>query len=419
MRRSHGIVGLCILFVMLALVACAGEAGPAGPAGPEGAQGLPGPEGAEGLPGAPGLPGQDGASFSPPTYIGSQVCAECHGELYDLFAQSGHPWTLTKVVDGERPDYPISDIPNPPEGYTWDDISYVVGGYNRKARFLDQDGFIITGDADSATQYNFYNPDLELGDEWVAYHAGEELGFDCGSCHATGYSPEGNQNGMSGVVGTWAAGGIQCEQCHGPGSLHVSHPVSFGMAVDRDAEDCGQCHSRDIVEELDANEGLILHHDQYDELFQGKHIAVDCVVCHDPHGGVVHLRNSAPSSTRTECENCHFNEAQNFRLDPHTKDCVTCHMPLVTKSAVGDPERFTGDERTHLMAIDPNQIEQFSEDGSMALSQLGLNFVCRQCHVEGGAASLKSDEELIAVANNYHAPPAPEIVEPVESEEAP
>jgi hypothetical protein len=94
-------------------------------------------------------------------------------------------------------------------------------------------------------------------------------------------------------------------------------------------------------------------------------------------------------------------------------------MPLVTKSAVGDPERFTGDERTHLMAIDPNQIEQFSEDGSMALSQLGLNFVCRQCHVEGGAASLKSDEELIAVANNYHAPPAPEIVEPVESEEAP
>jgi predicted CXXCH cytochrome family protein len=420
MKRSNGIVALCVLFLILALVACAGETGPTGPPGPEGPQGLPGAEGQQGLPGAPGPPGQDGVSFSPPSYIGSEACAECHGELYDLFAQSAHPWTLSRIVDGEQPDYPLGDIPGPPEGYTWDDISYVVGGYNRKARFVDQDGFVITGDEGATTQYNFYNPELDLGDEWVAYHAGEELSFDCGVCHTTGYSPEGNQNGMPGVVGTWAAGGIQCEQCHGPGSLHASHPVSFGMTVDRDSEDCGICHSRDVVEELDASEGLILHHDQYDELFQGKHIAIDCVVCHDPHMGVAQLRNVGDGpTTRTLCENCHFDAAQNFKLAPHTRDCVTCHMPLVTKSAVGDPERFTGDERTHLMAIDPNQIEQFSEDGTMALSQLGLNFVCRQCHVEGGFASPKSDEELIAAANDYHAPPAPEpeSVEPAEPEE--
>lgn len=79
-------------------------------------------------------------------------------------------------------------------------------------------------------------------------------------------------------------------------------------------------------------------------------------------------------------------------------------MPKVTKSAVGDPERFTGDIRTHLMAIDPQQIEQFSEDGSRALSQLGLNFACRSCHTEKGNASVISDEALIEAATGYHAP---------------
>lgn len=65
--------------------------------------------------------------------------------------------------------------------------------------------------------------------------------------------------------------------------------------------------------------------------------------------------------------------------------------------------RFTGDIRTHLMAIDFEQIGQFSEDGSTALSQLGLNFACRHCHVEGGKASVKTDSELINKAYNYHA----------------
>jgi hypothetical protein len=79
-------------------------------------------------------------------------------------------------------------------------------------------------------------------------------------------------------------------------------------------------------------------------------------------------------------------------------------MPRVTKSALGDPEKFTGDIRTHLMAIDPNQIEQFNEEGTVALSQLGLNFACRHCHIEDGEASPKTDEELMDAANGIHDP---------------
>ncbi len=82
--------------------------------------------------------------------------------------------------------------------------------------------------------------------------------------------------------------------------------------------------------------------------------------------------------------------------------CIDCHMPRVTKSAVGNSAKFTGDIRTHLMAIDPEQFDQLSADGKTALSQLGLNFSCRSCHVEGGSASVLSDEALKKKAYGYH-----------------
>jgi hypothetical protein len=66
---------------------------------------------------------------------------------------------------------------------------------------------------------------------------------------------------------------------------------------------------------------------------------------------------------------------------------------------------FTGDIRTHVMRINPDQIGQFSEDGTSVLPEIGLDFACRQCHVEGGNATPKSDEELIDKARGYHTPP--------------
>jgi DNA-directed RNA polymerase subunit M/transcription elongation factor TFIIS len=407
MKKAIRLLPILLLLAALLLSACQGQEGPEGAPGPDGAQGPPGPAGQDGDPGPPGISGQDGVSFIPPTFIGAEACAECHEELYDVFIGSGHPYKLNKVVDGQPPEYPFTKLDGPPEGYTWDDISYVIGGYNWKARFIDQDGFIITGDENAATQYNFYNPDLDMGDNWVPYHAGEEKPYDCGTCHTTGYSPEGNQDGLPGLVGTWAEGGIQCEECHGPGSQHAQHPMSFQMNIDRDAAACGDCHFRGVVEELDASGGLIRHHEQYEELFQSKHATIDCVQCHDPHAGVIQLRETdAPQTTRTQCEDCHFQEAKNFNMDFHPSECIECHMPRVTKSALGDPERFTGDIRTHLMAIDPDQIGQFTEDGSQSLSELGLDFACRHCHNENGMASPKSDAELQAAARGIHDEPA-------------
>ena len=77
-------------------------------------------------------------------------------------------------------------------------------------------------------------------------------------------------------------------------------------------------------------------------------------------------------------------------------------MRRVAKSVTGNADMFTGDIRTHLMAIDPDQIGQFTDDGSAALSQLSLDFACRHCHVEGGSATPKTDDQLRAKATGYH-----------------
>lgn len=84
--------------------------------------------------------------------------------------------------------------------------------------------------------------------------------------------------------------------------------------------------------------------------------------------------------------------------------CIDCHMPRITKSAVANPEEFTGDIRTHLMAIDVDQVGQFDPGGTVALSQVSLDFACKHCHVPGSAFE-KSDDELHEAATGYHERP--------------
>ena len=414
---KYGLMFAALLVIVAGLAACAGSEGPEGPSGPAGA---PGPEGPQGPPGPEGPAGPAGPQGEAEAgtggvgaeYAGSEVCAGCHQDTYDVFMQSGHGYKLNPVVDGQPPEYPFTEVTELPEGYTWDDIAYVIGGYNWKARFIDQDGYIITdapgasGNEEYVSQYNFANPIVGTEAGWVTYHAGEEdKPYDCGTCHTTAYSPTGNQDDLPGLVGTWSEPGIMCEECHGPGGLHVQNPQGVQMDIDRDGELCGQCHRRDDIETVNASGGFIKHHEQYEELFQGKHITIDCVICHDPHEGVIQLRqDDEVPNTRTQCENCHLDESQfqDSEIHPNVTECIDCHMPRIVKSAVGNAENFTGDIRTHLMRINPQQIEQFTEDGSASLSEIGLNFACRHCH--GVTATEKSDEELIEKATDYHTP---------------
>ncbi len=309
-------------------------------------------------------------------YIGSEDCGVCHTVQYGSFAQTGHPFKLNKVENGVQPTYPFTTLtgvlqrifdddmdgsdPDPGPGtdnslgtpVTWDDVSYVIGGYYWKARFVDQAGAIVTG---SNVQYNFAT------DGMVAYHNNEvDKPYNCGNCHTTGWRRydaalnDARQDGLANMAGTFHEGGIQCESCHSAGAAHArfsgpivrdAAPRSLGILTAADAGygeavACGECHTRDgerdypsyqskfdvallgpdgmpgggddIVDtrpnemggRIAASGGLIKHHEQYDEAIgidpdtllstrSPGFIAThgDCNTCHNPHGSSVNVDN--------------------------------------------------------------------------------------------------------------------------------
>jgi hypothetical protein len=426
--KSRWIITCCILlFMVVGLSACAGKQGPAGIAGPAGAVGPEGPQGPAGKEGVPGTTGPAGPSGA--EYVGSQTCSGCHPEIYAAVNKTGHSWNQVRVADGNAPAYPFTGISTPPEGYTWNDISYVIGGYNWKALFVDKNGYLITdapgnsGNADYLNQWNFANVRLDKEAGWASYKPGaNQLPNDCGACHSTGYSTwraDSHQDDLPGIVGTWKEPGVQCEACHGPGSLHVSNPQGIRMLIDRSSQACQKCHLRDS--EMVITNGLIDHTDAFGDLPAGKHTTLACVDCHDPHMGVVQLRQEKQPTTRTTCTDCHWQQASYQKNPLHSVmqlACTECHMPRMILNATGDPTNFMGDVRTHRMAIDAVQIEQFitktAADGApiqQALPQIGLNSACRHCH-GGGLGGPKTDEQLLEGAKNYHLPPEPTPVLP-------
>ncbi len=96
------------------------------------------------------------------TYVGADKCKTCHNDKYEDWSNSGHPYKLMTPDEAKaiRPDIPL------PEGYTWDDIQYVIGGWGWKSRYIGKDGFIITKTKDGQplekNQYNWQDGLLSL-----------------------------------------------------------------------------------------------------------------------------------------------------------------------------------------------------------------------------------------------------------------
>lgn len=322
----------------------------------------------------------DGASAQP-TYVGSDACKQCHETQWNHFRVSGHPYKLSTAADAASDPIPL------PKGVDWADVSYVVGGYRWKSRYLDVDGYFITSDEDGPGNNQYNN----ATGEWVDYNAGAvNKVYDCGICHTTGYSATGHQGDLPGITGTWALEGIQCEACHGPASDHVNLPMSSNIELDPSAEACGSCHDRGDTATIPASGGFVQHHEQYNEFLASPHVLLDCTSCHDPH-----LRSEF--SVHTECIDCHdeYADPETGDLDPkagfkklgqnHLKrdvGCVDCHMPFTGKSATSE-NAYKGDIRSHVFEItlDP-EATMFNEGGSLANGPLVAAWSCLGCHDE-------------------------------------
>jgi len=313
-------------------------------------------------------------------YAGSETCAECHSVIAAEESKSGHPYKLNQVVNGQPPTYPFSSVPNPPSGYTWDDVLYVIGGFGWKARFVGLDGYIIT--QGGLNQYN-----LATG-EWVDYHTDELKPYDCGRCHTTGFNEFGNQDNLPGIDGSWAEPGITCEECHGPGSLHILSPSTVPMTIDTRSESCGACHNRGGVNNaIPAKGGFIRHHEQFNEMASAGHAVLECVTCHDPHKTVRYDDPSVVNAIYLDCADCHKDAQASLDSAPLGLagkmlgvTCEDCHMPYESKSAVAF-DTYVGDVMTHIFKINKDvAAEPFTPDGAFANPYVTLEFACLGCH---------------------------------------
>lgn len=346
-----------------------------------------------------------GARLLAQAYVGHDECKTCHGSIYDHYIQSGHPYKLNKVENGMAPTYPWSVVPSTPDGWTWNDVTYVIGGYGWKARFIDLNGFIITGED---VQYNL------LTEGWVDYSTSSPLGtkpYNCGRCHTTGWSLfEDNggfrQDDLPGMSGTFAQQGITCEACHGPGGDHVDDPSKLNIVVDTSKELCGSCHYRDSEHRIAASSGFIKHHEQYDELVNSPHRWMNCGQCHDPHKGVIYGLGGLKNPDN--CYTCHADQKMALPVKDNIH-CTSCHMPLASKSATTTGiDGLLGDIHTHAfrLNVDPDE-EMYTPDGKFVRLDadghaiVKVDFACIDCH-DGVTASWMSDSSFYDNARIIH-----------------
>jgi len=387
-------------------------------------------------------------------YVGAEACASCHSAIADDHDLHGHAHALSSIT-GRPPMFPSqanrAGVPDPPVGFAWTDIAWVIGGYSHGARFVDLEGNLLTTGANGVDAlWLLESPANGVAAGFAAYlpdqASVESLSFDRFNSLTTGAvafdadDPRRQQN-RPGVGGTWALDGVQCEACHGPGSNHFT--ISDGaevidessVMIDRSAiyvdtagdNTCNACHSataQSAVDSIIAADGFIAGQQQYSELSaSGGHSSFACRVCHEPHRSVLYDRANA---IRNDCTDCHddanmaLHDGAIFVRGDYTETvtCESCHMPFATRTAsrssqdvVAAPGRM-GDTRTHIFRVSTGEgdVNSFlSADGmSVALDDEGmaavtLDYVCLRCHNDSteGLFSL-TIERASEISANLH-----------------
>lgn len=109
---------------------------------------------------------------------------------------------------------------------------------------------------------------------------------------------------------------IKCSDCH---TIHAAEAQAEGrLAAFRRAQNdkCLSCHRKQ-----EAQADLPYHH----PIREGK---VSCADCHDPHGGSAGNNLNAANGNEL-CLSCHaeFQGPFSFQHPPVTEDCLKCHSP--------------------------------------------------------------------------------------------
>jgi tetratricopeptide (TPR) repeat protein len=210
-------------------------------------------------------------------------------------------------------------------------IDYIVGSGNKTKSFL-----MVENDFVYEMPVTFYSNkkkwDLSPGYHNYNirfYRVADQLCMDCHN--AKNDFVEHSQNRFTNIPE-----GIDCEQCHGPASLHIAKqssklsinfdPIHNPENSDKTDLVCYDCHPRKILDNLSNDEQLefTAHSTRLSMSKCYTEGDIKCMDCHDPHLALEQTRSKIEKS----CYTCH-NASDVVKIVNHAEydDCTSCHMP--------------------------------------------------------------------------------------------
>jgi hypothetical protein len=337
-------------------------------------------------------------------YVGAEVCANCHRPIYDSFKKTDMGRSMS-MVSGELPSVPAGhtitvwnerlkryfDVRSTPTGVYQSEyqkapdgseifrnmqkLAYAIGsGRNGTSYLVTRDGYLYEAPLSFYAKTSSWelSPGFEIAD--LAFNRPALPG--CLTCHSGLARP------TAPGLGSYANPpfkelAIGCENCHGPGSLHVAQHsgqitarantpsiVNPGRLDPWLADNiCMSCHQglalrvlqpgksyadyrpgtpldnvmAIFAAPLDPKRGSapispLLEHFSLMSLskcYTGAKGRMSCLTCHDPH---LQPTTNSVEYYRQKCLTCH--SEQSCRLPLHDRqlktpadDCQGCHMP--------------------------------------------------------------------------------------------
>jgi Flp pilus assembly protein TadD len=345
-------------------------------------------------------------------YVGMATCRQCHQGIYETFIRTGMGKSIG-VATRERSaaDFSRASVSDPFANLRYrafwqadsmymqeyrlsgrdtvhertEKVSHIIGsGQHTNSHLSNFNGYIHQMPMTYYTQKKKWDlpPGFENG---VNTRFSRKIGLECMSCHNA--LPDfvlGSENKFTRVPG-----GIDCERCHGPGSIHVNarrtqSPVDTAnetdrtivnpakLAIEKQFDVCQRCHLQGnaVLREgksfYDFRPGLKLSdfitvfmpkfEGAEDEFIMASHAerlkmspcftrsaekagvsnslrpykgAMTCVTCHNPH---VSVKETGNEVFNRACTNCHGAATASVTTAHRTikkwGNCITCHMPL-------------------------------------------------------------------------------------------
>jgi len=370
-----------------------------------------------------------------PTYVGRATCAECHQAQYHSWLGSDHDRAMDlateKTVLGDfndaqfeyhgvttkffRRDGKYMVNTEGPDGKYHDyEVKYTFGVRPLQQYMIEfPDGRVQvlreSWDVNNKKWFFVTPPDVTderilPGDPLHWTGIGQNWNTTCADCHSTNvhknYDPEKNTYHTS-----WEEINVSCEECHGPGSVHVDlarkwspfwdRKIGYGLPNLKDKnlatqlETCAKCHARryQVHEDFRPGKPMFDYYEpvllasgvyqpdgqildevyEYDSFVQSKMHAnhVRCTDCHDPHSLKLKFEGNKL------CAQCHDPAKFDTTAHHHHEagstgaQCINCHMAT----------------RTY-MVIDERRDHSFRVPRPDLSVELGTSNACNNCHTK-------------------------------------